>query len=120
MLERVGEYILHQRFCDGDNLALGKTGTCHVRTCLCFALIPKAVVPHRGRFIPGTRFLFPFSASAMSNSASAGGAVDGLHTIHSCYRSQSRGPHWWMVDLGRETAIGKIRFTVTVSGILVH
>ena len=28
MLERVGTYLMHQNFCDGKNLALGKTGVC--------------------------------------------------------------------------------------------
>ena len=65
----------------------------------------------------GICFLLPYLASAKTNSPSADGAVDGLYTIDTCYRSWSPGPHWWMVDLGQETTIGKIRFTVTVSGV---
>ena len=90
-----------------------------VSTSLYLALILKAVVQSTSwQIYLAIRFLLPFPASALSNSASAGGAVDGLHTIDTCYRSQSPGPHWWMVDLGRETAIGKIRFTVTVSAVV--
>ena len=34
MLERIGLYILHQNFCDGENIAIGKKGQA-IYVCVC-------------------------------------------------------------------------------------
>lgn len=84
LLERVGMYVLHQNFCDGEDLARGK------------------------------------SASASSSHAehTAKEAVDGLLTEDSCFWTAPDTSHWWMVDLGADITITKIRVTNTFEWIL--
>ena len=86
MLERVGTYIAHQNFCDGEDLAQGR----------------------------------PATASSVFEDHTASEAVDGVLTEQTCFWSAPDHTHWWMVDLGRDVNIVKIRVTNTVSDITLY
>lgn len=81
MLERVGTYIAHQNFCDGEDLARGR----------------------------------PATSSSVFEHHTAGEAVEGLMTEDTCFWSAPDSTHWWMVDLGGDVNVVKIRITNTVS-----
>lgn len=84
VMERVGTYIKHQNFCDGEDLAKGKLAT----------------------------------SSSVLVDHSPGEAVDGLLTERSCFWSAPDDSHWWMVDLGGDMLVSKIRITNTFEWIL--
>lgn len=84
MLERVGTYLAHQNFCDGVDLAVGKSA----------------------------------SASSCHDDHTAGDAVDGLLTEKTCFWSSADDSHWWLVDLGADFNIVKIRITNTFDWVL--
>ena len=84
MLERVGTYLAHQNFCDGEDLAVGK----------------------------------PASASSTHEDHTAGEAVDGLLTEKTCFWSAPDDGHWWVVDLGADFNLVKIRITNTFEWVL--
>ena len=44
-----------------------------------------------------------------------GEAVDGIFTKDTCYWSAPDNSHWWMVDLGQDFSLYKIRITNSVS-----
>lgn len=84
MLERVGAYLIHQNFCDGQDLAVGKAA----------------------------------SASSAHEGHTASEAIDGLLTDKSCFWSAPDVGHWWLVDLGADFNIVKIRVTNTFDWVL--
>ncbi len=55
------------------------------------------------------------TASSTYEDHTPGEAVDGLMTKETCYWSAPDDSHWWMVDLGEDFSLYKIRITNTVS-----
>ena len=55
------------------------------------------------------------TASSTYEQHTPGEAVDGLLTQETCYWSAPDDSHWWMVDLGEDFSLHKIRITNTVS-----
>ena len=84
MLERVGTYLIYQDFCDGEDLAVGKTA----------------------------------SASSSHEDHTANEAIDGLLTEKTCFWSAPGDSHWWVVDLGGDFNVVKIRITNTFEWVL--
>ncbi len=59
------------------------------------------------------------TASSAYEEHTPGEAVDGLPTKDSCYWSAPDDSHWWMVDLGDDFSIHKIRITNSVRFLAV-
>ena len=68
-------------------------------------------------FCDGTDLALGRAATASSTyeQHTAAEAVDGLFTKETCYWSAPDDSHWWMVDLGGDFSLDKIRITNTVS-----
>ena len=104
MMERVGMYIIHQNFCDGEDLARGRPGEVIIDCCMVsFTKVQPPSPP------------LPATSSSSHAEHDPGEAVDGLLTEETCFWSAPDDSHWWMVDLGADLAISKIRITNTVS-----
>ena len=83
-MERVGTYLAHQNFCDGADIAVGKSA----------------------------------SASSAHEDHTAMEAVDGMLTEKTCFWSAPDISHWWLVDLGADLNIVKIRITNTLEWVV--
>lgn len=68
-------------------------------------------------FCDGTDLALGRQATASSSfkEHTPGEAVDGILTKETCYWSAPDDSHWWMVDLGEDFSLHKIRITNTVS-----
>ena len=94
-------YITHQNFCDGEDLAVGRPSKPHT---------PHTITPSH----PHTLTPSPASSSSRYEDHTPGEAVDGILTEDTCFWSAPDDSHWWLLDLGADLNIAKIRITNTV------